>query len=467
MKASPETAVLASRESERSIIAALFSEGGQDVYDRITLLLDSDDFYFKEYRIVFDAFSALIAKDVRPDLTTLATHIKASDGYDETVRTAIAEAVSMPYAIDNVLAYAESIIEKASARKIRGSLGKLTDKLSLIGGDLTSDQVLSELDAVSLSFDRRNKQNQLLEVPMTALNAVVNRLTKLESGEIVGVMTGIEELDAKLGGMHPGDLVIIAGRPSMGKSALALDIGLKAAARIESAENQELTAIFSLEMGMEKLTVRSLSNIGGVDHDRLRKATLTDTDWDLLSVAFKKYEESNLRIDCDSTLTPAMLRSKLRMLQKQTGQKIKLIIIDYLQLMDVDASARSAQSNRQNDISYISRSLKKIAKEFGAVVVALSQLNRGVEQRADKRPLMSDLRESGALEQDADIILLLYRDEYYNPDSDAKGIAEVIIAKARDGGVGMVPTEFRGEYQRFSSVRCRGYSYEQKYGGER
>lgn len=448
-------------EAEQSIVAALFGDCCTEVYDRLCVKVKSEDFYFPQYRVVFDAFGELIARDICPDSTTLATYIKSSKGYSDFVRDAISDASATPFSLENIEAYAEAVVEKSRARQINKQLSEIGSRTSLVGGQITSQDLLREIEAVSLNFEARVDEVELFAGPAHLLQKTIERLQHIQDGDLVGVKTGIDELDEKLGGLMPGDLVIVAGRPSMGKTAFALSIAAQHGIRsVENGALAPLVTVFSLEMGTEALGCRFLSNIGRVDHDRLRKAKLLDDDWTLLTLAMQRYQDGNIEVDCDPTLTPAILRGKLRLLKRKRNQDISLVIVDYLQLMDSDSRR---EGNRNEQVTEISRNLKKIAKEFGCPVIALSQLNRSVESRADKRPMMSDLRESGAIEQDADVILMMYRDEYYNPDSPHKGVAEIIAAKARAGGVGMVPSIFQGEYQRFENIDSGTYSYDKRY----
>lgn len=464
---------LFAKDAERSIVAALFSdsETSAEAFDRLNVLIKAEDFYFGDHRLVFNAFAELVELDQRPDPVVLATYLKSLPSYTESVRQSIVDATSTAYAIENIEAYGQAVLEKSKARRIRKSLDDLSKKTARVGGGISAKDILREVDAVSMEFDDSSTDIELLQPTTHLLAKTVERLTAIDSGGVAGASYGIDKLDERLGMMMPGDLVIVAGRPGMGKSVFAQNALLKncvngpAPAGVATEDLPGLGVIFSLEMGTEKLGFRMLSSIGQINHDHLRKAKLDDQEWTRLTHAINKYESSDIRADTDATLTPAIMRSKLRMLVRKTKRKLSLIVVDYLQLMDVDR--KGGGENRNAEITVISRNLKKLAKEFQCPVMALSQLNRGVEQRADKRPLMSDLRESGAIEQDADVIILLYRDEYYNPDSDAVGIAEINAAKARDGGVGIVPAQFIGEYQQFRDLNTNAHSYDGKYGDEK
>ena len=464
MERGNETAELFSREAEQCIVAALFGSEAVDVYNQLTLKeLTSADFYFEAYGLVFDAVGDLIGRGDNPDRTTLATYIKSKEGFTEAAQVEIQQAVAAPYSARNIERYADLIIEKSRARTISIKLAQLQGRVHYVGGDLTSDELVREMDAVSLSIGQRSATNGLLRNPTDHLQSVVKTMDDVQNGLAKGLRTGLTELDEKLGGMQDGELIVIAARPSMGKTALALEIALHGAIRDEGndPDNPPLGAIFSLEMPEVQLAQRMLANLSGVEFRKILRSQLEDSDWPHLARAFELYQACDIRIEAASHLTPATLRAKVRLLERQAGKKVKFIVVDYLQLMAADG----ASQNRSGEISEISRNLKLLAKELGLPVIALSQLNRSLENRNDKRPMLSDLRESGAIEQDADVILFIYRDDYYNPDSQAKGIAEIIIGKGRNSGTGMVPTHWDGKYQRFRDMPMGGYSYENSYGG--
>ncbi|WP_306537412.1 replicative DNA helicase, partial [Geobacter sp.] len=283
------------------------------------------------------------------------------------------------------------------------------------------------------------------------LTQVVERIQELHDREnasdITGVPTGYHDLDARTSGLQPGDLLIVAGRPSMGKTSFALNMGEHVAIEVGLP-----VAVFSMEMGGAQLAMRMLSSVGRLDAHRVRTGRLNDDEWSRLSFALGKMHEAPLYIDETPALNPIDLRARARRLHRQCG-KLGLIIIDYLQLMS--SASQGGGENRATEISEISRSLKGLAKELSVPVIALSQLNRSLEQRPNKRPVMSDLRESGAIEQDADVIMFIYRDEVYNPDTPDKGTAEIIIGKQRNGPIGTVRLLFNGQYTKFESLEKR------------
>ena len=272
----------------------------------------------------------------------------------------------------------------------------------------------------------------------------------MENGsDVTGVASGFTDLDKMTSGLQPGDLIIIAGRPSMGKTSLALNIAENVA-----IEKKLPVAVFSMEMASNQLTTRLIGSVGKVDQHKMRTGQLDDDDWDKLTDALGELNEAPIHIDEGSALNSFEVRARARRLQRQAGQ-LGLIVVDYIQLMAAPGGRQS--ENRATEISEISRSLKALAKELNVPVVALSQLNRSLEQRPDKRPVMSDLRESGAIEQDADVILFIYRDEVYNPESVDKGLAEIIVAKQRNGPIGRVKLTFLGQYTRFENYAGLGY----------
>jgi replicative DNA helicase len=283
------------------------------------------------------------------------------------------------------------------------------------------------------------------------LVGVVERIEELYSrdnpSEVTGIETGFADLDRETAGLQPGDLVIVAGRPSMGKSALAVNMGEHVALHLKLP-----VAIFSMEMGAHQLALRMIASTGRLNSQNLRTGRLQPDDWNRLSSAIGRLNDAPILIDETPALTAMEVRSRARRIAKLYNGKLGLIIVDYLQLMQ----ATAVGENRATEISEISRSLKALAKELHVPVVALSQLNRGLEQRPNKRPVMSDLRESGAIEQDADVILFIYRDEVYNPDTQDKGVAEIIIGKQRNGPIGTVRLTFLGEFTRFESYASQG-----------
>ncbi|WP_454727842.1 MULTISPECIES: replicative DNA helicase [Cupriavidus] len=451
-----------SRESEYALIGAFFSEHAVDAYTRASLHLHAEHFYTEEGRRAFHALQDLVQRGEPTDAALLANRIAGGAGFHEAVRDALQQAAATPYAIANVESYAQVIAEKWRARDLARQLDTIQRHLPQVGSGVSSGDVSAQLQATAMAVGAAASHIELLDDVESNLRDLVEHLDAKQAGTMPGVKCGIDKLDARIGDLEPGQLVIVAGRPGMGKSVLGMQYvnhhGLFG--KRDEQDSLPLVAVFSAEMERTKLLLRSASAVGRIDHDRLKRGALTDDEWPRLTTFFGQYQQAHIRIDSAAKLTPATLRSKLLLLKQQTGREIGLSVVDYLQLMQTDKPA----SSREQEISEITRNLKLIAKDFGCPLIALSQLNRSVEQRADKRPVMSDLRESGAIEQDADTILLLYRDEYYNPDSDYKDTAEIIVGKAREGGVGTALAQWLGHYQRFDNMPEGGFGYDRKYG---
>jgi replicative DNA helicase len=313
-----------------------------------------------------------------------------------------------------------------------------------------AQQLLDEAEAKIFQIaESGNRSSQGFVDMKSLLPAVADRIDYLyqreNQGSVTGIPTGFDDLDERTSGFQPGDLIIVAGRPSMGKTAFSLNIAENVA-----LDSKKPVAVFSMEMGATQLATRMIGSVGRLDQHRMRNGNLEDEDWARLTTALGRLNDAPIYIDEAAGLTSFDVRARARRLHRQTGG-LGLIVVDYLQLMAGTSSSRGVSENRATEISEISRSLKSLAKELNVPLVALSQLNRSVEQRPDKRPVMSDLRESGAIEQDADLILFIYRDEVYNPDSEDKGTAEIIIAKQRNGPIGRVRLTFLGHHTRFEN----------------
>jgi replicative DNA helicase len=380
------------------------------------------------------------------DALTVAESLERSNELEEVGGLAYIAALAQntPSAA-NIRRYAEIVRERAVMRQLAAVGTAIADSAYNPGGR-EPGQLLDEAESRVFEIAEagsRGKQG-FLAMPQL-LTQVVERIDMLynrdNASDVTGVPTGYTDLDEMTSGLQPGDLVIVAGRPSMGKTALSLNI----------AENVALeaglpVAVFSMEMAATQLVMRLIGSIGRLDQHRLRTGRLQDDDWQRLTQAVGRLNECPMHIDETPALNALEVRARARRLHRQYG-KLGLIVLDYLQLM----SSSTQGENRATEISEISRGLKALAKELNVPVVALSQLNRSLEQRPNKRPVMSDLRESGAIEQDADVILFIYRDEVYNPDSPDKGVAEIIIGKQRNGPIGTVRLTFRGENTRFEN----------------
>lgn len=346
----------------------------------------------------------------------------------------------------NIRRYAEIVRDRAILRRLIAVADDIANQaLNPQGRDTRS--LLDEAESKIFNINEEGARGRSGFQSLTdLLSQVVDRIGELydqsNHNGITGVPTGFTDLDKMTSGFQPGDLVIVAGRPSMGKTAFSLNIGEHVAV------DQSLpVAVFSMEMGASQLAMRMVCSVGRLDQQRVRTGQLVDDDWPRLTNAIQKMQDSQLYIDESPSLNALELRSRARKLSRQCGQ-LGLVIVDYLQLM---SSASAVGENRATEISEISRSLKGLAKELRCPVIALSQLNRSLEQRPNKRPVMSDLRESGAIEQDADVIIFIYRDEVYNPDSAEKGTAEIIIGKQRNGPIGTVRLTFLGKYTKFEN----------------
>ncbi|HEY8027282.1 MAG TPA: replicative DNA helicase [Burkholderiaceae bacterium] len=431
-------------EAEQSVLGGLLLDNA--AWDRIADFVRETDFYRYDHRIIFQHIVKLINNSRPADVITvfesLSATAKAEDVGGLSYLNALAQ--NTPSAA-NIRHYAEIVRD-------RGVLRKLITVADEISGDAFSPQgkeVKQMLDAAESKIfaiaEEGSRGAQGFQAIQPLLTQVVERIDELynrdSTSDITGVPTGFVDLDRMTSGLQPGDLVIVAGRPSMGKTAFSINIGETVA--IESGLP---VAVFSMEMGGAQLAMRMLGSVGRLDQHRLRTGRLVDEDWPRLTHAIQKMNDAQLYIDETPALSSIELRARSRRLARQCG-KLGLIIVDYLQLM----SANNAGENRATEISEISRNLKGLAKELNCPVIALSQLNRSLEQRPNKRPVMSDLRESGAIEQDADVILFIYRDEVYNPDSPDKGTAEIIIGKQRNGPIGAVRLTFLGQYTKFDN----------------
>ncbi|MEO7031086.1 MAG: replicative DNA helicase [Herbaspirillum sp.] len=438
-------------EAEQSVLGGLLRDNS--AWDRIADFVHAEDFYRYDHRIIFQHITKLINSSKPADVITVFESLSNMAKADEVGGLPYLNALAQntPSAA-NIRRYGEIVRD-------RGVLRKLITVSDEISGQAFSPQgrevkqILDEAESKIFAIAEEGSRGaQGFQEIQPLLSQVVERIDELynrdNQNDITGIPTGFADLDKMTSGLQAGDLVIIAGRPSMGKTALAINIGETVA--IESGLP---VAVFSMEMGGTQLAMRMLGSVGRLDQQRLRTGRLNDDDWPRLTHAIQKMNDAQLYIDETPALNSIELRARARRLARQCG-KLGLIIIDYLQLM----SANSSGENRATEISEISRSLKALAKELQCPVVALSQLNRSLEQRPNKRPVMSDLRESGAIEQDADVILFIYRDEVYNPDSPDKGTAEIIIGKQRNGPIGSVRLTFLGQYTKFENYAGGGGS---------
>jgi len=438
-------------QAEQAVLGGLMLDNGSwdAVADRVT----EDDFYRLEHRLIFNAVKALAAVGQPFDAVTIHERLHKLGELEQAGGHSYLGALSQntPTA-SNITAYADIVRERSVLR----SLIRVGGEIATSGYQPESRTVAELLDeAERRVFEIAESSARFSRGGYTTMRAVlknvVDRIDTLFEADshITGVSTGYTEFDDMTAGLQPSDLVIVAGRPSMGKTSFAMNIAEHAAYK-----DQVPVAVFSMEMPAEQLVMRMLSSLGRIDQHRLRIGQLDDDDWPRITSTVALLSEAPIYIDDTPALSPTELRARARRIKREHG--LGLIVVDYLQLMQVPGS----KENRTNEISEISRGLKALAKELKVPVIALSQLNRSLEQRPNKRPVMSDLRESGAIEQDADMIVFIYRDEVYNPESADKGTAEIIIGKQRNGPIGTVRLTFLGKHTRFENY------VPDTYGGE-
>src|SRR5688572_29271591 len=430
-------------EAEQAVLGGLML--APDAYDRVADHLTESDFYRRDHQLIFRAIRELAEKNRPFDAVTLGEWFE-SQGLGEQVAGGayLIELASTTPSAANIVAYAEIVRDKAVLRKlIEVGTGIVNDGFLPDGRD--SSEILSTAEQAVFAIAEAGARGRTDFVPVNkALSEAFDVLQTryANGGGITGMPTGYTEFDEMTAGLQPTDLLILAARPAMGKTTFALNIAEYAAIKTRKA-----VAVFSMEMSASQLALRLISSNGRVNATRLRTGQLEDEDWSRVSSAIRMLKETKIFIDDTPGLSPDVLRSKARRLKRE--HDLGLIVIDYLQLMSVPGNSE----NRATEISEISRSLKGLAKELNVPVIALSQLNRSLETRTDKRPVMADLRESGAIEQDADVIVFIYRDDYYNKEnSPDKGLAEVIIGKQRNGPTGSIKLKFFGEYTRFDNL---------------
>ncbi len=436
-----------STEAEQSLLGGLMLD--QRAWDQVADVISADDFYRHDHRLIFETIGTLAERDQPADAVTVSEQLEregelaAAGGLDY-----LAQLVQETPSAANIRAYGKIVRQRAMLRD-----------LIQIGGDIASSAHESEgrsvEELVDLAeqkvfdiADRGQRRGQGFRPLKEIVSDSIDRLDKLSraEGDITGIPTGYTEMDEKTAGLQRGDLIVIAGRPSMGKTSLAINIAENAA-----IGHQIPTAIFSMEMSAEQLSFRMIGSIGRVNQSHLRTGNLSEDDWPRINSAVSMMSNAPIYIDDAPALTPTEVRARARRLKRKN--ELGLVVVDYLQLMQVAGTSE----NRATEISEISRSLKALAKEIDIPVIALSQLNRSVEQRADKRPVMSDLRESGAIEQDADVIVFIYREEVYDKETPRKGIADIIIGKQRNGPIGEFRLTFMGEFTKFENLVAEAY----------
>lgn len=429
-------------EAEQSVLGGLLLDNA--AFDRIADVLVDDDFYRFDHRLIWQHITRLVGLARPADVITIHESLSMAGKADETGGLPYLNALAhnTPSAA-NIRRYAEIVRERAMLRKLVSVADEISSTAFNPQGK-EARQILDEAESRVFQIAQEGARGTAgFQDIQPLLSQVIERIDELYHREgdsdVTGVPTGFTDLDRMTSGLQAGDLVIVAGRPSMGKTSFAMNVGEHVA-----IEQGLPVAVFSMEMGAVQLAQRMVGSVGMLDQHRMRTGKLTQDDWPRLTHAVQRVQEAQIYIDETPALTSMEVRARARRLARQCGQ-MGLIIIDYLQLM----SANSSGENRATEISEISRSLKSLAKELNCPVMALSQLNRSLEQRPNKRPIMSDLRESGAIEQDADLIVFIYRDEVYNPDSPDKGTAEIIVGKQRNGPIGMVRLTFQAASTRF------------------
>ncbi len=451
----PETDALRvpphSLEAEQAVLGGLLLDNS--TWDAIADRLRAEDFYRRDHQQIFTGIAELSARSEPSDAVTLAEYLAAKGVGEETGGLAYLAGLARdtPTAA-NIRAYADIVRERSLLRNLIRVSGEIAASAYESEGR-PATELVDEAERRVFAIAEQGRRTGSGFVPLRdILGAAIDRLDLLHQsqGQLTGVSTGYHDLDRMTAGLQPGDLVIVAGRPSMGKTTLALNIAENAA--IAAGRS---VAVFSMEMSREQLAMRMISSIGRVDQGHLRTGMFGDEDWARINSAIAQMKTAPIHIDDSGALTPTEVRARARRLARENKEGLGLIVIDYLQLMQVSGT----KENRATEISEISRSLKALAKELKVPVIALSQLNRSVEQRTDKKPVMSDLRESGAIEQDADLIMLIYREEVYEPDTPRKGIADIIIAKQRNGPTGEVHLTFLGKYTRFENLAGGDHGY--------
>jgi replicative DNA helicase len=437
-------------EAEQSVLGGLLLDNG--AADRIADFLSGDHFYSDAHRLLYNAIMQLIADNKPADVVTVAEALGSINKLDYVGGMSYLAALveNVPTAA-NIRRYAEIVHERAILRRLAAAGGEIAESaFQPLGRSVREILDQAETKVFEIAEHGARGQQGFQDI-RPLLTQVVERIEFLYNrdnpSDVTGIATGFTDLDRMTSGLQEGDLIVIAGRPSMGKTSLALNIAEHIALVLKMP-----VAIFSMEMGATQLAMRLMGSVGRLDQQKIRTGRLTNDDWERLSGALGKLNDAPIHIDETPAMNALEVRARSRRLARQYGGKLGAIVVDYLQLMQ----AVSDGENRATEISEISRSMKALAKELKVPVLALSQLNRSLEQRPNKRPVMSDLRESGAIEQDADVILFIYREEVYNPDTQEKGVAEIIIGKQRNGPIGMVRLAFLGENTRFENLASAG-----------
>ena len=443
-------------DAEKAVLGALLTNGSNSgaVVDTVTSILKSEDFYRDAHRIIYDAILEIVHANKTADFITVGEELDRRKRLDAVGGLAYITSLANESVSYNVEEHAKIISEKAQLRRLIDAGNKIVGMT--YAGEDEPTAILNKAEQMVLDVSGQT-QSESSFAPISEI--VLSNLDKLNAlqqhdGAITGVPTGFKDVDHVFNGLQKSDLILVAARPAMGKTAFTLNI-----AQNVTMLYDKTVAFFSLEMGKEQLVARILSSVAGVSSEKLRRAYNMDpTDWEKVIAAADRMSKAKLFIDDTPGLTVQDMRSKLRRLKVEHG--LDLVIVDYIQLMQGRNSGKGSE-NRQQEVSEISRNLKLIAREFNVPLIALSQLSRSVESRPDKRPVLSDLRESGSLEQDADIVIFLYRDKYYDENSEKGDNAEVLIRKHRNGSVGTVELQFVGEFTQFRDVEFRDMGPEQ------
>ncbi|MEK6730923.1 MAG: replicative DNA helicase [Pseudomonadota bacterium] len=435
-------------EAEQAVLGGLMLDN--EAWDKIIDHISAADFYRADHRLIFNAVALLSSQQKPFDVLTLAEVLKERGDLERAGgEIYLFELAKNVPSAANIVAYAGIVRERSVLRQLIGVAAEIADSAFNTEGR-ESNNLLDDAERRVFAIAEQHTRGSGAKSIKTLLAHAVDRIdTLFHSHEpITGLPTGFHDFDEKTSGLQNSDLIILAGRPSMGKTAMAMNIAEHAAIKTKKP-----VLIFSMEMSGESLAMRMMSSLGRIDQHKVRTGKLAEEDWPRITSAVSMLSESCLFIDDTPSLSPAEVRSRARRVHREQGE-LGLIVIDYLQLMQVVGT----KENRATEISEVSRNLKALAKELNVPVLALSQLNRSLEQRSDKRPIMSDLRESGSIEQDADLIVFIYRDEVYNENSPDKGKAEIIIAKQRNGPIGKIPLTFFGQYTRFENFTSTAYT---------
>ena len=428
--------------AEQSVIGALMLD--KQAFDKVADYLIEDDFYRRDHQLIYKTITILAEKQSPLDVITLSESLEKLGWLDDCGGLAyLATLAKETPSAANIMAYAEIVREKSILRQLITSGNEIADLAFSPKGRETVELIESAEQTVFRIADQYRRKGTGFTSIRPLLTRAIDRIEMLyhKEGSITGASTGFSDFDEMTSGMQPSDLIIVAGRPSMGKTTFAMNI-----AEHVAIKEQVPVAVFSMEMPGEQLAMRMISSLGRIDQHHVRTGKLEDDEWPRITSAMTILSETKLYIDDTPAMSPTEVRARCRRLARENDGQLGLIVLDYLQLMQSPGA-----ENRVNEISEISRSLKSLAKELNVPVIALSQLNRSLEQRPNKRPVMSDLRESGAIEQDADLIVFIYRDEVYNKDTTDKGTAEIIIAKQRNGPIGTTRLTFLGQYTRFEN----------------